>query len=153
MRVVLDTNVLVRATKNAKGPARALLREFESEKHVLIVSDAILIELLRVLYYPRVRAMHRLSDEECQQHVQSLHDAAEFVALPTVPTDSISPDPDDDPVVHTATQGKADELCTLDRHLRRQNVQEYCEGHSIRIMTDVELLEELRRENHRTDDE
>ena len=54
MRAVLDTNVLVRATKNASGPARELLRQFEAEQHVLIVSNAILVELLRVLDYPRV---------------------------------------------------------------------------------------------------
>jgi predicted nucleic acid-binding protein len=60
MRVVLDTNILVRAAKNATGPARELLRSFESEDHVLVLSSFILIELLRVLDYPRVRALHRL---------------------------------------------------------------------------------------------
>ncbi|NIL98951.1 MAG: putative toxin-antitoxin system toxin component, PIN family [Planctomycetales bacterium] len=109
MRVVLDTNILVRATKNAAGPARALLREFESDQHNLTVTNAILIELLRVLDYPRVRAIHGLRDEECQQYVQSLHDASEFVALATEPS-PVSPDPDDDPVVQTAIQGKGQRL-------------------------------------------
>ena len=145
MRSVLDTNILVRATKQATGPARELLRCFETEQHVLILSHAILSELIRVLDYPRVRALHRLTPEECQQFVQSLHDAAEVVSLERVPANQISPDPDDDPIIQTAVQGKADVLCTLDRHLRRQDVQDYCRQHGIRIMTDVEVLEELRR--------
>lgn len=151
MRVVLDTNVLVRATKNATGPARELLRQFESEKHVLIVSHAILVEVLRVLDYPRVRALHRLSPNECQEFVQALHDAAQLVALPSASAESVSPDPDDDPVIQTAIYGKAHVLCTLDRHLRRREVEEYCAQRSIRIMTDVALLEELRRADSHDD--
>jgi len=145
MRAVLDTNVLVRATKNASGPARELLRQFEAEQHVLIVSNAILVELLRVLDYPRVRAMHRLTDKECLEFIRSLHDAAEVVALGDTPAAGVSLDPDDDPVIQTALEGKADVLCTLDRHLRTQTVQDYCLGHGIRVLTDVELLDELRR--------
>lgn len=145
MRSVLDTNILVRATKNAAGPARELLRYFETEEHVLILSHAILSELIRVLDYPRVRELHQLTQEECQEFIQSLYDAAEVVSLESVPADQISPDPDDDPVIQTAVQGKADVLCTLDRHLRRQDVQDYCRKHGIEIMSDVELLEELRR--------
>ncbi len=42
---------------------------------------------------------------------------------------------------------KANVLCTLDRHLRRQDVREYCERRGIQILTDVELLENLRGED------
>ena len=152
MRAVLDTNVLVRATKNASGPARELLRQFESEQHVLIVSNVILVELLRVLDYPRVRAMHRLTDEECLEFIRSLHDAAEFVAVSDARVDAISSDPDDDPVIQTAIEGKADVLCTLDRHLRTHEVQDHCQRHGIRVLTDVQLLEELRRSADHTDE-
>lgn len=151
MRAVLDTNVLVRATRNAKGPARELLQQFDTDEHVLIVSNLILVELLRVLNYPRVRAMHRLTDEECQEFIRSLHDAAEVVTVPAVPG-GVSPDPDDDAIIQTAIQGKATVLCTLDRHLRRQDVQEYCKRRGIKVMTDVELLEQLRQENPNDDE-
>jgi putative PIN family toxin of toxin-antitoxin system len=144
MRSVLDTNILVRATKRATGPARELLRYFQAEQHVLILSHAILGEVIRVLDYPRLRALHGLTPEECQQFVQSLHDAAEVVSVESISSDSISPDPDDNAVIQTAVQGKADVLCTLDRHLRREDVRDYCRQHGIQIMSDVELLEELR---------
>jgi predicted nucleic acid-binding protein len=89
--------------------------------------------------------MHRLTDEECLEFIRSLHDASEVVALGDPPADGISLDPDDDPVIQTAIEGKADVLCTLDRHLRTQNVQDYCQLHGIRVLTDVEFLDELRR--------
>ena len=152
MRAVLDTNVLVRATKNVNGPARELLRQFNTDQHVLIVSNAILVELLRVLDYPRLRAMHRLSEKECLEFIQSLHDAAEFVTVADASADAVSPDSDDDAVIQTAVQGKADVLCTLDRHFRRPDVQEYCEHRGIHVMTDVELLEELRRADSHDDE-
>ncbi len=46
MRVVADTNVLVRASKNATGPARELLAFFGTEEHVPVLSNAILSELI-----------------------------------------------------------------------------------------------------------
>ncbi len=144
MRVVLDTNVLVRATKNATGPARELLRSLESADHVLVLSSFILTELLRVLAYPRVRAMHQLSDEDCHEFVQSLHDAAELVGVTLGSSTAITSDPDDDPVIQTAVHASANVLCTLDRHLRHQRVRDYCKQYGVEVMTDVELLQELR---------
>lgn len=144
MRIVLDTNVLVRATKSATGPARELLNLLDSDKHFLILSPFILMELLRVLSYPRVLAMHRLSIEDCHEFVRSLDSAAEVVDVNMAPAQTIASDPDDDPVIQTAIQGRADVLCTRDRHLLHQDVQEFCKQHSVRVMTDVDLLQELR---------
>ena len=58
MRVVPDTNILVRANPNTspQGLARELLLAVLSGPHVLIVSSAILTEIARVLNYPRVQA-------------------------------------------------------------------------------------------------
>lgn len=145
MRVVLDTNILVRATKNAHGPAREVLRCFDQQDHILVLSSYILGEVLRVLHYPRVQALHGLSSTECQQFVQSLHDAAEVIAVVHVPSTAISHDPDDDPVIQTALQGQADVLCSLDRHLRHQQVRTYCQQHGVEIMSDVELLSKFKK--------
>src|SRR5271156_4395848 len=57
MRIVVDTNVLVRAAPRAAGPARRLLHEIRTRSHSLILSDFILDELRRVLAYPRVQAL------------------------------------------------------------------------------------------------
>ena len=145
MRVVLDTNVLVRATKNASGPAREVLCCLDRDEHVLVLSQYLLTELIRVLAYPRVQALHQLTDAECLEFVQSLHDAAEVIVVDDAQSLSVSPDPDDDPVIQTAVQGKANVLCTLDRHLRQEVVQDYCRQHGIDVLTDIELLEVLRQ--------
>ncbi len=53
-------------------------------------------------------------------------------------------DPDDEPNLQTAVVGKADVLCTLDRHFQTPEVRAYLAAHAIRALTDVALLRELR---------
>ena len=49
MRIVLDTNILVRANAKAKGPARELLQLIAgSPDHTLLLSPFLLQELERV---------------------------------------------------------------------------------------------------------
>ncbi|MFV0442893.1 MAG: putative toxin-antitoxin system toxin component, PIN family [Planctomycetaceae bacterium] len=144
MRVVLDTNVLVRATQSHHGPARELLRAFETEEHVLVLSQFILAEVLRVLQYPRLQARHGLTTAECFEFVQLLHDLAEVVLLPANVDNVLVSDPDDNFVVQTAVTGQADALGTLDRHLRHPDVVDYCRRRQIAVLTDVELLQQLR---------
>lgn len=67
-----------------------------------------------------------------------------------LPVDTIQPtiphDPKDDPILATAIVGQASVLCTLDRHFRQADVRAFCEAHSLRVLSDVELLAELRAE-------
>ena len=65
MRIVLDTNILVRANAKAKGPARELLLLIvHSTEHTLLLSPFLLRELERVFGYDRVRAATKLTDAE-----------------------------------------------------------------------------------------
>lgn len=145
MRVVLDTNVLVRATKNAAGPARVLLGLLQADPHVLVISREMLIEFVRVLDYPRLVQQHRLTPEERQEFATSLDRAAEHVALPPGTPAAISSDPDDNFVVQTGVGGQVNVIFTRDRHLLHPNVQAYCAQFGIRVLRDTELLDELRR--------
>lgn len=145
MRIVLDTNVLVRAARPSSGPAREALKLITTGPHVLVLSAFLLTEVERVLHYPRVRAQHRLSEKDMQSFVASLHEGAEVVAVETgASSEPISTDPDDDPVLQTAVGGDADVLCTLDRHLRSRKVRAYCQWKGIQVMTDTELLRFIR---------
>ena len=75
MRIVPDTNILVRASGRAAGPARELLNQIvKSPQHTLLLSPFILDELERVLSYDRVRAVTRLTDEEVQQYLGYLNE-------------------------------------------------------------------------------
>jgi predicted nucleic acid-binding protein len=61
VRIVPDTAILVRGHGGAKGLARDLLLEIVESGHVLLLSDAIIYELARVLRYQRMRELFELS--------------------------------------------------------------------------------------------
>jgi putative PIN family toxin of toxin-antitoxin system len=138
MRIVLDSNILVRAAWKADSLAGLLLRRILGGPHRLIVSAFILGEVARVLTYPRLQIRWGLTDERIQRHVNLLAAAAEIVEIADV--DRVVPDDlDDDFVVHTAVAGRADALCTRDSHLLNSAVVEHCARRGIVVMDDIEL--------------
>lgn len=143
MRVVLDTNVLARSAYRLEGPAAEVLDRVCASPHLLILSTSILDELRRVLHYPRFRAFHRLSDEAIARFIDYLGRQALILDVP-VESSGILDDPDDDPVLALAIAGRADVICTLDRHFHQAKVQDYCRARMIEIMDDVGLLARLR---------
>jgi putative PIN family toxin of toxin-antitoxin system len=142
MRVVLDTNILVRANTLAKGPARELLLRLASSSHTLLISSFLLDETERVLAYPRLRSRWLLTQEDIREHVEFLSQSSEMVPLPPGPR-VVLKGSDDDAVIQTAVAGRADILCTLDQHFYDARVMAFCEQRGIRIVSDVELLQEL----------
>lgn len=145
MRIVLDTNILVRANPNVSplGLARDLLLTIVFGPHTLILSQAILVEVHRVLKYPHVQRRWPLTEEAIGNYISALKDAAFVVELPGSSPAVVS-DPDDDPILQTAVLGQADVLCTRDRAFEHELVREVCRVHAIRIVGDVALIEELR---------
>ena len=138
MRIVLDSNILVRAAWKADGLASLLLRSILEGPHRLIVSPFILGEVARVLAYPRLQSRWGLTEARIQAHVNRFAAAAEIVE--TTDVDRVVPDdPDDDFIVHTAISGKADALCTRDTHLLSPEVVEHCGRHAVRVMDDIQL--------------
>jgi putative PIN family toxin of toxin-antitoxin system len=145
MRILLDTNILVRANPKAGGSARAILLTIaRSPDHTLLLSPFLLEEVERVLAYPRLQELWPLTPDEIREYTQALDDVGELVYLsPIVP--AILADPKDDPVVKTAVLGRADVLCTLDRDFYTTSVVEYLQRYSIQLMNDVQLLGHLRK--------
>jgi predicted nucleic acid-binding protein len=73
MRIVLDTNILVRAHAKARGPAREVLQLIaDCPQHILLLSPFLLQELERVFDYERVRSATRLTDEEVAEYLSYL---------------------------------------------------------------------------------
>ncbi len=142
MRVTLDSGVLVRAYTSSKGPAARLLATLPAWGHIIVVSPYILDEVRRVLSYARVRRRAALDPESIDSHLDGLRRTAEIV-VPRVYAPVVFGDPNDDPVLYTAAAGKAEILCTLDRHFHAPNVLDFCVERGIRVMSDVELLREL----------
>ena len=144
MRIVLDTNVLARALSGPRGPAGELLRRVHSP-HVLVLSFPLLDELARVLRYERLRRIHGLGDDLLNLFLVQLQSAGVVVDVAKGASHGVvAHDLDDDFLIATARAGNAEVICTLDRHLHRPNVVQYCEERGIRIMSDIELLQTLR---------
>ena len=151
MRIVLDTNILVRAnpTVSPLGLARELLLTTVSGPHTLILSAPILIEVRRVLNYPHVQARWPLTQEAIEQYLHFLEAAGILVEAP-VSSPAVVSDPDDDPILQTAIVGRADVLCTRDEAFRHKAVDHVCRAHGIRILDDIALMQELRRQEGST---
>ena len=150
MRVVLDTNILIRANPKGRGPARELLEKTIFGDHILVTSDFLLQEVARVLAYPRIEKRWRLHPREVEHYLQALASLSEVVK-PHTGIAIIAKDINDDPIIYTAVTGKADVLCTLDAHFYEESVKSFCAKRSILIMDDVELLRVMRTREGQTD--
>jgi predicted nucleic acid-binding protein len=98
----------------------------------------------RVLAYPRLQSRWGLTEERIQGHVNRLAAAAEIVDT-TGAERVVLADPDDDFIVQTAIDGRADALCTRDSHLLVPEVVEHCRRRAIRVVDDIELYRNLAR--------
>lgn len=137
VRIVLDTNILVRANPRAspEGLARQLLSS--------IVSEPLLDELGRVLRYPRLQARWPLSEDDINTYLRYLRGVADIVELEENEV-GVPDDPDDDPILQTAVAGRADALCTRDPHFSHPFVKALCRAYGIRVIDDITLMGELR---------
>lgn len=145
MRIVCDTNVLVRPFLTPSGIANELLRTI-AQDHVLVTSLFQMVELLDVLRRPKIQALHKRDEEGMRRIIGGLLKLSALVALPVDLPSVVPNDPKDDPIVMTAVVGKADVLCTLDHHLHQAAVIEFCAAHGVRVLKDRELLAELRQQ-------
>jgi putative PIN family toxin of toxin-antitoxin system len=139
MRVVPDTNVLARAARPGSLAAKVIAQI--TGPHQLVLSAVLLVEVARVLRYPRLRAMHGLDDQDIDLFVSHRQSAAFVVNIgPSDLVPVVPKDPDDDWVIATAVIGNAEVICTRDTDFDDPLVQTYCQQHGIRVMTDLALL-------------
>jgi len=125
-----------------QGPALRLLDIILAD-HTLVLSRFILDEVERVLLYPRMQARYGITASEAARFTGNLADVAHMVE-PVIVRPLVLSDPADDPVLYTAADGKADVLCTRNiRHFGVTEVQSFCAAHGIRVMTDLEVLQDL----------
>jgi hypothetical protein len=140
LRVVVDTNVLVSALmKPASVPGLLLTRLVKDEAFEMVLSAAILEELRRVVRYPSVRKRIKGSDDELDLRIAMI----DTVSSPVDVTGAVSGavrDPDDDAILSTAVEGRADFVVTGDDDLLSLGQFE-----RIRILRPRALLELLDR--------
>jgi putative PIN family toxin of toxin-antitoxin system len=144
LRIVLDTAILSRAHPLATGPARALLELILERGDVLIMTESILAELDRAMRYPRMVKHSGLSPREITEYVASVKRSTDMLTIFSAPIPPIS-DPDDVHVIQAAICGKADFLCTLDKHFFEEPVPDFCADRGITVITDIDLLKKVRQ--------
>jgi putative PIN family toxin of toxin-antitoxin system len=137
LRAVLDANVFVSAAIHPGGPPGRIIERFlGADGFTLILSEAIVREVLRALEYPKVRRYVR-HDLDPALWFEDLVVLAELVSG-TVQVAGVSEDPGDDQYLAAAIVGRASFVVTGDPHLL--TVRE-CEG--IRIITPRSFLDLL----------
>ena len=143
MRVVLDVNILVRANERSAGLARDLLRELLRQRATILISTEILIELVRVLRYPRLQARYGFTETDIYEYIQFLKNAGEFVVTDTSLSVPIR-DAADIAVVQTAITGEAEFICTVDTDFHEPLITGFLGRAGIKVVNDIALMQILR---------
>jgi uncharacterized protein len=136
LRAVLDANVYVSAFVRPEGPpgqiVERLLRQSAFE---VLLSAAIVDEVLRALAYPKVLKSARTKVEP-DLWFEDIVMLAEFVTDQQI--ESVSKDPDDDKYIAAAMEGRASFVVSGDPDLL--DIQEY---QGVRIVNPRAFLELL----------
>jgi putative PIN family toxin of toxin-antitoxin system len=116
MRVVLDANVLVSSLLSAAGTPARILDAWRDERFQLLMSDAILDEMGRVLRYPKIAKRHLWTETEIERFLRTLS----ILAIKTpgsLTVNAIAEDPSDNRYLECAVEGSADVIVSGDRDL------------------------------------
>ena len=111
MRVVLDTNILLRAVITKGNWPDRLYRAWLGGAFELVISDAQVAELVGVLARPKLKRQIHGQDET--RLVENIRTRATFVRDP--PEVDFSPDPDDNSILAAAIAGAADLIVSADK--------------------------------------
>lgn len=111
MRIVLDTNVLVRALGSKEGPSGRLLEAVQNGRFTLVTSDHQIGELRSVL--PRSHLRRYISLADVEKFFKFLKAKAEIVT--DLPDIDVSPDPKDNPILATGVAGQVDMIVSEDK--------------------------------------
>jgi uncharacterized protein len=116
IRAVLDANVLISAVLSAKGSPAAILAYWQKGGLEVVVSEAILREVERVIHYPRIQGRYPLSEEKIERFLGLLRRYA-ILVKPREQIDAIEDDPSDNRYLEAALAGEASYIVSGDHHL------------------------------------
>lgn len=136
LKVLLDTNVLISALIS-KGKPRTLLRQVYKNKFTLILSIEILNEFINVA--SREYFQEYVDERKIAEFTRALASLAHFIIIKSK-FEVVKEDPDNDIVLRTAYDGKAEYIVTGDKHLLA--LKKFRE---IKIITVSEMLELLQK--------
>lgn len=138
MRLVIDTNVVVAAFRSRRGASHVLLRYVAARTVRPLCSTALFLEYEAVLSRAetRVATGHSLQDVEAIMNTFAEHAEPVDVRFGTRP---VLPDPNDEIVLETALNGRADTIVT-------HNLKDFAPARKfeIEIATPADVLQRLR---------
>lgn len=139
LRAVLDANVYVSAAIRPEGPPGRILERFAGDAAFeLVLSPAIVEEVLRALEYPKVRKHIRV-EVDLGRWFRGIAVLADLVAG-DYQLHGVSSDPDDDKYLAAAVEGRALFVVTGDPDLL--DIKELA---GVRIVSPRQFLEVLSR--------
>lgn len=140
IRAVLDANVFVSALLSPKGVPASVLSAWRAEQFHLVVSEAVLEEIDRVLRYPGIARRHEWPEERLRSFVEDLAHLA-IMTPGELRLAVIAEDPPDNRYLECAIEGEAEYIVSGDQHLL--DLGEY---QGIRAVKPRAFLEVLRRQ-------
>ena len=114
MKVVVDTNTVVSGLNRRDTPPYQVLTLWREERIELLSSEDTLAELPRVLHYPKVQQVTKLTGDEIDAFVGLYREATILIDV-TISVDVVVNDPDDNTFLALAITGNAHYLITGDR--------------------------------------
>ncbi|MEM3871128.1 MAG: putative toxin-antitoxin system toxin component, PIN family [Nitrososphaeria archaeon] len=134
--LVFDVNVLVSSLITRGKPRRLWLRA-RKKRFILALSEEIVSEFVKVI--ARRKFARYVKEEDVRVFLEALHQTATFTKIKSR-FKVVKEDPDDDIILRTAYDSKADYVVSGDKHLLSLG-----EFKGIRIVTVDEMLKILRK--------
>jgi putative PIN family toxin of toxin-antitoxin system len=140
MRLVVDTSVMVAAIRSDTGASRHLLVAGLTGRFTMLASVPLLMEYQAVMSRPEHLAASRLSVSDVEALLDAVAAASEPVMLDFLWRPAL-PDADDDMVLETGVNGRADAIVTFNR---RHFVQ-VTERFGIAVLPPAEAVSRLEK--------
>lgn len=138
-RVVLDTNVIVSGTLTSGGPPASILDAWRKGRFLVIISEAIIEEVKKVLNDAVLRSAYpHLKNTHVGKLINLLRNQGHMVAG-VLDISVIENDPDDDKFVVAALEGEAQYIVSGDVHLAQ--LKKY---KGIRVITPTDFARRFR---------
>jgi uncharacterized protein len=116
LRVVLDSNVILSGLMSPKGTTGQIVQAWKDNRLTLLICEAQLEEIKRVLAYPKIQKRLNWSAEKINLFVKLLAYRSEYVDISGVKA-YVPQDADDEMLLATLMSGKADYLVSGDSDL------------------------------------
>ncbi|PIQ70455.1 putative toxin-antitoxin system toxin component, PIN family [Candidatus Shapirobacteria bacterium CG03_land_8_20_14_0_80_40_19] len=116
IKAVVDTNILVSGLISPKASPAKIISLWRERKFVLVVSEKILEEVKRVLFYPKIFKKYSLDKNLIDKYIKIFRAFAEVVE-PKEKIRLIKTDESDNRFIEAAISANAGYLVSGDKHL------------------------------------